>query len=518
MTWYNNSWNYRKAITISNSGSALSDYQTLVTVDTASLVAASKMRSDCGDTRFVDTNDSTLLNYWIESGQNSSSTKIWVKIPSIATGSKTIYMYYGNPSATVTSITIPTFISEISGVVGAWDLNGDALDRSGQGGNGSTVGITYVGGKFGQAANFDGTGYIQIADSVVNSPSTNVSLVAWIYPHVINNVGGIVSKFNYASGNFRSYGYYLHGNGVEVAISHDGIGAITNNSAAITINNWYLAVLTFDGTNVKNYLNSNSPVISSYPGTIFDSSDYFYIGSYNGISYKFDGLIEHVRLYNRAISSSEILDLYGTGGDRVGLITSNYAGKELVRKYASPEPTFSISGSEEALGSLNISSTPSGAVGAAIYIDGNVTPSGVTPLIVTSFTPGTHTYRLTKTGYTEIPATNFNITSGQTTTISQAMLTVANIGTTLMTITPSENPCRTVICTVLVSVTWVNSGQTAGSSNLSITVSGGTPTITQPVYSSVSFAANGTNGDTIMETFTVSGLSAGTHSICPNPN
>jgi len=52
----------------------------------------------------------------------------------------------------------------------------------------------------------------------------------------------------------------------------------------------------------------------------------------------------------------------------------------------------------------------------------------------------------------------------------------------------------------------------------SITVSGGTPTITPSSYSSVSFAANGTIGDTIIETFTVSGLSVGIHSICPNPN
>ncbi len=33
MTWYNNSWNYRKAITVSNSGSTLPDYQVSITID-----------------------------------------------------------------------------------------------------------------------------------------------------------------------------------------------------------------------------------------------------------------------------------------------------------------------------------------------------------------------------------------------------------------------------------------------------------------------------------------------------
>ncbi|MEM5832485.1 MAG: hypothetical protein QXT38_04240, partial [Candidatus Aenigmatarchaeota archaeon] len=46
-------WMYRRPITISNSGSALTDYQVLVTLDTASLISSGKMRSDCGDIRFT---------------------------------------------------------------------------------------------------------------------------------------------------------------------------------------------------------------------------------------------------------------------------------------------------------------------------------------------------------------------------------------------------------------------------------------------------------------------------------
>jgi hypothetical protein len=97
----NSQWGYRKPITISNSGSsALTDYQVLVTLDTSSLISTGKMRSNCGDIRFTDSDGSTLLNYWLESGCNSANTKIWVKVPSIpASSTKTIYVYYGNPSA-----------------------------------------------------------------------------------------------------------------------------------------------------------------------------------------------------------------------------------------------------------------------------------------------------------------------------------------------------------------------------------------------------------------------------------
>ena len=109
--WWNTSWVYRKPINITeNSGSNLTYYQILVTVDTQSLISTIKMRSDCGDIRFIDSDDSTNLSYWIESGINTLSTKIWVKVPSIsASSTKTIYMYYGNPSATSISNGTATF-------------------------------------------------------------------------------------------------------------------------------------------------------------------------------------------------------------------------------------------------------------------------------------------------------------------------------------------------------------------------------------------------------------------------
>ena len=52
MTWLTN-WNYRKSVIVSNSGYLLTNYQVLVTVDTASLVTAGKLLSTCGDIRFT---------------------------------------------------------------------------------------------------------------------------------------------------------------------------------------------------------------------------------------------------------------------------------------------------------------------------------------------------------------------------------------------------------------------------------------------------------------------------------
>jgi len=100
-SWWNFNWQYRIPITVTNQISYdLYNYQLLIEVDTESLISDGKMNDDCSDIRFVD-DSGTELDYWIEPQTiNTPNTKIWVKIPHIpGSGETTIYMYYGNPSA-----------------------------------------------------------------------------------------------------------------------------------------------------------------------------------------------------------------------------------------------------------------------------------------------------------------------------------------------------------------------------------------------------------------------------------
>ncbi|MEW6592381.1 MAG: DUF2341 domain-containing protein [Candidatus Hadarchaeota archaeon] len=91
-------WKYRRPVIISNAGSsALVDYQVTLTLDTAALITSGKLRGNGYDIRFA-LGDGTELPYWIESGMNTSATKVWVKVPSIPPNRVTrIFMYYGNP-------------------------------------------------------------------------------------------------------------------------------------------------------------------------------------------------------------------------------------------------------------------------------------------------------------------------------------------------------------------------------------------------------------------------------------
>jgi hypothetical protein len=96
-------WNYRRTVYVDNSFSStpLTNFQIIIRLNTAYLIAQGKMRSDCGDIRVTDSSGN-LLPIWIDPDtKNTWNTKIYVKVPSIPANSVvTIYLFYGNPDAT----------------------------------------------------------------------------------------------------------------------------------------------------------------------------------------------------------------------------------------------------------------------------------------------------------------------------------------------------------------------------------------------------------------------------------
>ena len=84
-----------------NSGAALTDYPLKLVLDTAQMIAAGQLKPDGSDLRFgVDQAGSTLMTYWVESGMNTASTTVWVKLPSLPASLTTqFFIFSGNPLA-----------------------------------------------------------------------------------------------------------------------------------------------------------------------------------------------------------------------------------------------------------------------------------------------------------------------------------------------------------------------------------------------------------------------------------
>jgi LPXTG-motif cell wall-anchored protein len=95
--WFDSNWHYRNAVTVSNSGSALTDYQVKITLDSS--FDFTKAKSDGSDLRITASDETTLIPFWIENWNPPSSATIWVKVPSIPSGGTNMYLYYGNPAA-----------------------------------------------------------------------------------------------------------------------------------------------------------------------------------------------------------------------------------------------------------------------------------------------------------------------------------------------------------------------------------------------------------------------------------
>lgn len=98
-------------------------------------LTAPKPASLIGTENQITASESEELSYWIESGYNTTSTKIWVKIPSLlANNNVTIYLYYGNPNASSRSNAKSTFYRYLNFSSDADGIDGGVSRQDGQGG------------------------------------------------------------------------------------------------------------------------------------------------------------------------------------------------------------------------------------------------------------------------------------------------------------------------------------------------------------------------------------------------
>jgi len=128
------SWEYKKSHTINPATGAGTGYQIMVnayygsgTDNAGNVYLNSHGRTDFGDIRFTASDGSTPLNYWMQSQTTGSSAIFWVQIPDdLSTNAATLYMYYGNPTATTTSNGYNTFpfFDDFSTTPNGWTFSG----------------------------------------------------------------------------------------------------------------------------------------------------------------------------------------------------------------------------------------------------------------------------------------------------------------------------------------------------------------------------------------------------------
>lgn len=200
-----------------------------------------------------------------------------------------------------------------------WNAGSYYYDSSGNGNHGTEYGDTHldtdVGDKKGKKMiHLDGAGdYIQVSDTTNLRPST-FTLSAWVCPLTTpDNDDNIISKKYGDSPRYYSYGLKIMADfKIVLVISDSTTERSLLSSNALVEDCWYHIVGTYDGSELHIYINGASSGSSSVSGTIPYTNTPVNIGRYSS-SYPnadFNGYIDDVGIYNTAMSSGQINDLY----------------------------------------------------------------------------------------------------------------------------------------------------------------------------------------------------------------
>jgi hypothetical protein len=323
--WFNITWPYRKQVDIESLVSEnLINILALVNFSTTSEISDSKMNANCSDIRFADADGNELQHTFETSTCNSSNTISWVWVNLTNNTNTTIYAYYGNSNADIkTDYTNPDenliLYMHFDNSNEYGESGSLVYDFSKNGNNGTFAGNANVSepGTYGNSLGLDGTGdYVTASDSefpLGSSSRTISALVKWDGTTTRRTFIGYGSN-----SNTQAYGYRIGNTGtgeVEFIGYNAGDGTTLFTMAA---NVWTHLVSTYDGTNVRTYVNGSLVSTQTLSLNTVSSSGFRVGWGYDNNAATFPGYIDEVRVYNKTLNQSEILSIYNSTKPYVG--------------------------------------------------------------------------------------------------------------------------------------------------------------------------------------------------------
>ena len=281
-------------------------------------------------------------------------------------------------------------------------------DLSGNGNNGAVSGATWsASGRYGGALSFDGaTNWVTVNNSASISLTTGMTIEAWVKTPADTNWRCVVLKERTGG---LSYGLYSGDtNGYPAGYIRPASDIDATSSSLLPLNTWVHLATTYDGATLRLYVNGVQAAATAMTGNIVTSTSPLRIGGDSVWGEYFKGLIDEVRIYNRALGQSEIQTDMATP---VG---------------AAPVPTYSISGSVMPAASgngTNIAVTGPASATVTADSNGNFT--------VPSLPSGSYTLTPTKTGFSFSPVS-------QSVTIGSANVTGVTFAATSTAPPPSS--------------------------------------------------------------------------------
>lgn len=211
--------------------------------------------------------------------------------------------------------------TDTKGLIGHWGFNyGDASDESGNGYNGNPKGVNFINGIFGLGCEIKGTDRIEsIPEAFDDSINNQFTFSTWLYPYE-DFVNKAFYIFDCRADSWEGGGFLvsIRKNNIAVfELREKGENQYSKSSDSIPIDTWTHIAVVFnnDVGQFKMYINGIENNVSTtykeYSETYYDAV----IGnnhwaSYDGEWRPFNGILDEIRIYDRALDEDEIKDLY----------------------------------------------------------------------------------------------------------------------------------------------------------------------------------------------------------------
>jgi hypothetical protein len=173
-------------------------------------------------------------------------------------------------------------------------------------------GVAYVSGN-GGSWDFDGVDdYI---DTTFTLPAGNRSMDFWVYYNTLSSSSGggySLMGVQQSGGKYLYSGIQSNGSGYSYAGNTGGSYSYTFSAAT-----WYHITLTMGSGTSRNYVNGEQVATKTYTSSVASTTEVM-IGAINQ-QHEIDGLVPLTRIYNKALTASEVLQNYNAQKTRFGL-------------------------------------------------------------------------------------------------------------------------------------------------------------------------------------------------------
>lgn len=212
-------------------------------------------------------------------------------------------------------VNIP-FVLSIPNLISFWEfdeISGTIASDSKDGNKGILIGDVKINqpGKAGTAFIFNGVvgNYVNVSNDPNLNIENQVTLGAWIKMSSIPSSG----NYYFVQGKESQYKIDINSSAIiRFLTGNNWPGAILYSNGALSKDAWYHVVATYNGSSKKIYINGIKNNALSTSGAIPVSNKIFTIGAYSTGVTPFNGTIDEVVIFNRALSDEEIENLYNS--------------------------------------------------------------------------------------------------------------------------------------------------------------------------------------------------------------